>query len=435
MPVEPIVIDTSIVAVGESVELYGNILLVGENEGGTLAINTVKEYTNLADIATDFLISSKVYKAAVMIFNQGVKKLRAVKVAVTAVVGESITAGSAVAFAQSPVKGGTVVIATYTVQYAWTDPPTDPGALKAEVGTSSSKIFINGAGSKSVNYSYYDTVALVNVIKDYEDDIDIIYFCSWTDGAGNGGVSPQDWGITHKIVDWCDTYNWVTILPGRGDELKATQQTDLTQTTFSSKNVMTLAHLDVSTDDDVGAAMVGKMAAVVPWDKMMWKGIKEMDEEEISEFAKSDVTALETAKVNALFFRSGLPRTSDGLTSVGGDYKYIDITRTQYYIEKLIKTVLSDLIQNEIVSYTPAGISQVKSVIQSACEQAVLEGALRVPWTDDADVFQRGYAVEVPDFNDVPAADREDRILKNVFITIWLRGHIQSINMNMEIQL
>jgi len=167
----------------------------------------------------------------------------------------------------------------------------------------------------------------------------------------------------------------------------------------------------------------------------MWKGIKEMDEDNIEEFAKSDITDLETSKVNALFTRAGLPRASDGLTTVGGDYKYIDITRTQYFVEDLIKTMLSNLIQDEIVSYTPAGVAQVKSVIQSACEQCVLEGALRVPWTDDADVFHRGYAVEVPDFNDIPAADREARILKNVFITIWLRGHIQSINMNMEIQL
>jgi len=434
MPVEPIVIDTSIVAVGESVELYGNILLVGEDQGGSLAVNTVKEYTNLTDIATDFLNTSTVYMAAEMIFNQGVKKLRAVKVDVKSISGESINAGSAQSFAHSPVKGDTVVIATYTVQYSWNNPPVDPGANKAEVGTSSSKIFMNGAGAKNVDYDYYDITALDNVIKDYEDDVDIIYFTGWTDGVAPG-VSPQDWGIADETVDFCDTYNWVTVIPGRGDETKATQKTDLTTTTFSSKNVMTLAHLDTSTDDDVGAAMIGKMAAVVPWDKMMWKGIKEMDEDNIEEFAKSDITDLETSKVNALFTRAGLPRASDGLTTVGGDYKYIDITRTQYFVEDLIKTMLSNLIQDEIVSYTPAGVAQVKSVIQSACEQCVLEGALRVPWTDDADVFHRGYAVEVPDFNDIPAADREARILKNVFITIWLRGHIQSINMNMEIQL
>lgn len=438
MPVEPVIIDTTIEAVGEVSPSYGNVLLVGEDEAGGLAVNTVQSYTNIDDVGTDFGASSKVYRAAQMVFAQGVYKLWAVKVDVKSIAAESITAGSAQSFAHSPVKGGTVVCATYTVQYDYNDPPVDPGANKAEVGTEGTKIFLNGAGAKNVDYDYYDLAALEAAIKDYEDDIDLVYFCAFTDGSGNGGAGPQDWGILAEIVDLCDTYTWVTVIPGRGDETKAVQKTDLTcdgEDSYESRNVMLIAHLDTSSDDDVGAAVIGQMSVVVPWDKMMWKAIKGLDEDNISEFPKSDVSDLENTTINALFYRSGFYRCSDGLTSAGGDYKYVDITRTRYWIEKYIKQDLGNLIQDTTLPYDPSGISIVKSTIQHTCDDAVLQGALRVPWTDSGGIFHRGYVVEVPDFNDVSETDRKNRILRNVYVTIYLRGHIQEIRLNLAIQL
>lgn len=437
MPVEPVVIDTTITAVGEVFPSYGNVLIIGENEGGSLAVNTVGEYTNLTDVGTDFGTTSKVYQAAEMIFNQGVSKIWAIKVDVTSVVGESITAGSVQSFANGPVKGGTVAIATYTIEYDYNDPPTDPGANKAEVGTEGTKIFINGTGAKSVDYDYYDLTSLEAVIKDYEDSIDLLYFCAFTDGSGNGGAGPQDWGVLANMVDFCNTYTWVTVIPGRGDEVAATQVTDLTtntETSYESRNVMLVAHLDTSADDDVGAAVIGRMSLVVPWDKMMWKPIKGLDDANITEFSKSEVTTFETNKINALFERSNEWRPSDGLTSLGGtEYKHIDITRTRYWLEKNIKADLGDLIQDTIIPFTNPGIAKVKGTIQHTCEDAVVQGALRVPWTDDAGDFHRGYVVEVPDISDVAAADKTDRILKNVFVTVYLSGHIQEIRLNLAI--
>src|SRR4030067_1131163 len=118
MPVEPVIIDTTIEAVGEVTPSYGNVLLVGEDEAGVLAENVVTEYTNIDDVATDFGAASKVYRAAQMVFNQGVAKLWAVKVDVTSVAVEAIARGAAAPFANSPVKGGTVVIAGVVVSYA-----------------------------------------------------------------------------------------------------------------------------------------------------------------------------------------------------------------------------------------------------------------------------------------------------------------------------
>jgi hypothetical protein len=43
------------------------------------------------------------------------------------------------------------------------------------------------------------------------------------------------------------------------------------------------------------------------------------------------------------------------------------------------------------------------------------------------------YVVEVPDFADVSDADRLGRILRNVFVTVYLRGHIQEIRLNLAI--
>jgi hypothetical protein len=437
MPVDPVTVDTTILVAGEVIPSYGSILLIGENEGGSLTVNNVKKYNSIVDVVTDFLITSKVYKAAANLFAVGVTSFYAVKVLKTSVGSESINAGSAISFANGPVKGGTVVCATYTVQYDFTDPPVDPGANKASVGTEGTKIFLSGSGSKNVAYDWYDITALGNAVRDYERLVDIIYFVHYTQGTGgNGGFSSQDWGPFAKIEDLADTYAWIMPVCGRGDQLATVQATDLkcsTMTSFTSKNVITFAHRNVTTTEDMGAILAAKMALTVPWDKMMWKVMPNLTTANITQFSKSEVTTFETNNENALILKQGLWRISDGLSMAGaGSYKFIDVTRTRYYLEELIMWDLESLIADVPVPFTTEGILTVKSCIEKSCAKMVEMGALKQPFVQNG-VRTNGFSVAMPKYDDISSADKAARILKNIYTTVYLTGRIESITLNLAI--
>jgi len=437
MPVDPVAVDTTILVAGEIVPSYGSILLIGENEGGSLTVNTVKKYNSIVDIVTDFLNTSKVYKAATNLFAMGITSFYAVKVLKTTVASESITAGAANVFAYTPVKGGSVVCATYTIQYDFTDPPVDPGASKASVGTEGGKIFLSGSGSKTVAYDWYDITALGNAVKDYERLVDIIYFVHYTQGTGgNGGFSSQDWGPFAKVEDLADTYAWIMPINGRGDQLAAVQVTDLkcnVQTSFTSKNVITFAHRNTTTTEDMGAILAARMALTVPWDKLMWKVMSNLTSANITQFNKTEVANFEASNENALILKQSLWRISDGLSMAGtGSYKFIDVTRTRYYLEESIMWDLESLIADVPVPFTTEGIQNVKSCIERTCQKMVDMGALKQPFVENG-VRKSGFSVAVPLFSDISGADKAARILKNIYVTVYLTGRIESITLNLAI--
>ena len=201
---------------------------------------------------------------------------------------------------------------------------------------------------------------------------------------------------------------------------------------YSSKNAIGVAHNDNSMD--VAAVVVAKMSQIEPWDKMMWKQIPGVTMS--AYWTSTEVAAFETAKINAIIKKGDYDLLSDGLTLAGGDYKFVDITRTQYYVEDNIISALEDLIRTTAIPYTPAGLNIVKSSIANVCEEAVTVGALIAPYLDaDTQKMKNGYIIEMPVFSSIDAADKTNRQLNNVYVTVWLAGHIQAVTINLEIQL
>lgn len=436
MPVDPITVETTILISGEVQPSYGSILLIGENEGGVLGVNVVTRYTNIADVATDFLNTSKVYKAAVNVFAMGVTYLYAVKVDKASIGAESITAGVLATFAQHPVKGGTVVCATYTAQYVFAI-PTDPGSLKMEIGTEGTQIFLNGTGSKSVAYDYYKIPELEAVIKDYERLVDIIVFCHYTQGTGgNGGFSSQDWGMFAHVVDLADTYAWITPVVGRGDQLAAVQLTDLKcglMTSFTSRNVITLAHRNVTTTECMEGFLAARIALTLPWDKLMWKTFPGLSSDNITQFSKTEVATFEASFENALILKQSTWRMSDGLSMAGtGAYKYLDVTRSRYYLEENIMWDLERLIADVAVPFTESGILTVKGQIEQTLQKAVEQGCLKEPFVEDG-VRKTGYMVVVPNYDDISEVDKAARLLDDIYATVYLTGRIEAITLNLSI--
>lgn len=425
MPVKPVIVDTTIIAVGEKPTAYQNIGIIGQDAGGSAADNDVQELTTLADVATQFGATSDIYYAAQRCFALGVKTVWCVRATVTPVVGESVTEGSEQDLAQPVTCTGRVTPTAGTASFLgfkYDDPLTVPGTDEFVINTKTGKVFFEGASTDTLNYSYVDWQTAINALADYSIRLVIL---------ADSPASEEYYGdLDDLIVMGCDVYGWVTAIMSEGTGTQAEIQTDLIKT--SSKNAILVAHKDVSLD--VAAMVVAKMSQVEPWDKMMWKNIPGLTM--ASYWTATEVGTFETNKCNAIIKKGDFDLLSDGLTSVGATYKYIDITRTQYYLEDNIISGLEDLVKDNAVPYTPSGLQMVKGAIAKVLEEAVNVKALIEPYLDAAtDKMKKGYTIEMPEFSSIAAADKTNRQLNNVYVTVWLAGHIQAITLNLEIQL
>jgi len=422
MPINPIIVDTTITPPLEVKPAWGNVGIVGRDTGGTATDNEVKECFNLGDVETYFGSGTDVYKAAEKVFEQGVLKLFAMRLGKVDVVNEAVSEGTVQVLANKPVLGRPVVSivnsagVSVTPIYVYGTPAAD-----GEINMNTGEIFVAGVGMAAVSYSYVpDWTVIEQKLK--EANINMLVMAMTYGDA-------QFYGEMLKWKSMVNTNNWIATISGNPTYAPATIVTDLAY--YSSRNIVGVAHKDPV--NDVAAAVTGCMATFVPWDKLMWTQIKGIAP--AGYFTTTEVEdVLENGLVNAIIQKLDVNRMSDGLTLAGEPYKYIDITRTRYYMEDLITTQLSTMIATEHVPFTPVGILRVKSAIGSACETGVAVGALREPFYMGG-VLQPSYKIQTPAFEDIPAEDKVNRILRNVLITIWLASHIQSITMNLNIQL
>ena len=423
MPLDPVIIDTTIVAVGAKIPNYGTVLVIGREAGGSAADNIPMELTNLVDVATYFGGTTDIYDAAVEVFAQGVASAYFVRATNTAVAIESIIQGSVDITDFFPVAGAPIpAIAAFTIEYT-TGVPTDPGATKAMLNPLTGQIWVSGAGTQNLAYSYTDWTVLITALEDLNIDLVVLAMSP---------ITYQFYGDWYTMVNsYLDVSRVVGI--GMGGWTGAETVADIADPIkeFTTRHLVAIAHQDDT--QDVAAMVAGVLSGVVPWDKMMWKVIDgvEMD----AYFSKSNVGLFEADNINVIISKADLDRASDGLTrGVSTLYEYVDIVRTQYYLEELIITKLSDLIAGTHIQYTPAGISLVRSMVESACQDAVDVGALRQPYIV-GDKLTKGYDVEVPEYSTITAADKTARILKNVFVTARLPGHIQEIRLNLTLEI
>jgi len=423
MPVDPIIIDTSIQAVGATIPNYGVVLCIGREDGGTAADNVPMLLSNLTDVATYFGNTTDIYKAAQMIFAQGVAEAYFVRAINTVVAVEAVTKGSLQTLVHPKVAGiPAPVIAANTMVYT-NGVPTDPGASKAMLNPITGKIFVNGVGSVNIAYYYTDWAAVITAVKELDVQLCVM------------AMSPisyqfiSDW--TDMLDDYCDTYQVIGCGMGAWTTGLAIAGMTAPIKVFTTKHLVALVHKDAT--HDVGAALAGMLSGVQPWDKMMWKTIE--DVVMASYFTNAEVATIEADYINAVITKFQLDIASNGLTRDTSDaYKYVDLVRTRYYLEGLLKDRLSYLLMNSQVPYTPGGLSLVESSVAEACEVAVGAGALRTPYLVNG-VLYKGYTIQMPLYENITAGDKEDRILRNVYITARLTGHIQEITMNLALQI
>ena len=244
-----------------------------------------------------------------------------------------------------------------------------------------------------------------------DEDIDFLIYADKLLYSGNATQFDA-------IIGRCDTNKWLHMVGASGTV--ATIQIDIAALT-DSQNVVGIA---AKTANDVAAAVVAKYSLKKPWEKLMWMQVAGVT---ISDhYSPSDVDSLEaggavTSPVNVVIYKRETEVVSDGLTTIGGDYKYIDITRTRYWLEALITDRLEGLLMSAEVPFDESGLSQVESKIAEACNELLEDGGIT------------SYVIDVPLLSSISDTDKAARVLDPVNITVNLAGHIQEISITLKL--
>ena len=220
-----------------------------------------------------------------------------------------------------------------------------------------------------------------------------------------------------KLKDFADANNVIfTATNAPGDTVDAITTA---ASALSSGNGFYLAHADSDTTEDVSAAALGVLMTLRPWNTTFWRYINVAVNEY---FAPGDVPTLEAAKVNVITNRvDRVNRISNALT-LSGSPKFIDVTRTKYYAVTAIQDSVASLrLRMAKLPYTPAGLDYVRGAIAQALEGMVRSGALH------------SYTIAMPAFEDIPDADKANRVLQNVNINAALAGDIHTFDLNLTV--
>jgi len=253
-------------------------------------------------------------------------------------------------------------------------------------------------------------------------------FASIHDLAVNGSFSGMCLAGTPSIAamtamkTWADTHNIVftaTNVPVADFHAGiSTVVSDITA--LASRNGVYLACANTTGAGHIAAAALGVLMTLEPWISPYWDALNTTVTKDIT---RDDIVTIEAANGNGIVTITGYPRFSNGKTTLGGDYKYIDITRTQYYAMSRIKNSLIAFRLNMAkIPYTNAGIESVKTAIESPLETMKRAGAISE------------YSIVVPDIDDIAVEDKADRILSGVTVNCTIPGDIFGFAINMNIQ-
>lgn len=225
------------------------------------------------------------------------------------------------------------------------------------------------------------------------------------------------------LKDFADDYNVIftaSNLPN-GDSSASLDSASAIMSAIASRNGFFIYIPEVDDEMDGAAAALGLLMCLEPWASPFMKALSLP----VTKFLVPSLvtTAEDTYKMNTVSKIGTVIRLTNGLTTIGGTDKFIDIPRTQYYAVKLIRAAVLKLrISAKKIPYTEAGLETVKTTIMGAMESLLRVGAISE------------YTVQMPEFESIDASDRAARVLKNVLISCQLAGDIHEFNMSLTME-
>lgn len=188
---------------------------------------------------------------------------------------------------------------------------------------------------------------------------------------------------------------------------------------LESTNGLFIAYKSVGSDD-VACAVLGAIMARRPYYTLTWMSV-DVDVDDY--FSPTDLTSLETGRVNAINRYKDENRLSNGL-SLDADVPFLDTTRTLYYVTDLIQTAVAEgRMAAAQVPYTQKGFEVIRGWITTPLESLVRDNAIR------------GYTVTMPSIDSIATEDRAARKITGISVSVQTISDIQlyEIGLNMEV--
>jgi hypothetical protein len=202
-------------------------------------------------------------------------------------------------------------------------------------------------------------------------------------------------------------------------------QTDIAETaanavTLAASMATDYAAVYAHKDEFLDMAIAGYMAPLTvgsaTWAFKTLNGISTVDQ-----YSSSDKTALTAGNVN--FYENELGRdvTKYGLTTSG---TYLDIVRSQEWLKnRIAENVTLRLFNTGKIPFTNAGFA----IIEGGIAQ-VLEESKRMGITEK-------YVISMPKVADISANDKANRTVNGIKVTVYLQGAVESITINVSLEL
>ena len=97
---------------------------------------------------------------------------------------------------------------------------------------------------------------------------------------------------------------------------------------------------------------------------------------------------------------------------------------------RMTESVYEGLVNSEKIPYTDEGIEIISNKIEVPLKTGQNRGAISPLTFDDNKVQDGGYTITVPRQQDIPLADKQSRVLRDVEFVAWYTGAIESVIIN-----
>lgn len=239
-------------------------------------------------------------------------------------------------------------------------------------------------------------------------------------GVCLAGIGSDKTTLTAKLKTFADAHNVIfTVTNPNGATVS---EITATLAALSSANGFFLAHADSDQAGDVAAAALGLLMSLKPWVSPYWK---EIETDIDTFFTLSQGPVLEAALANFVTdLGDGVTRVSQGLTTqAAGNPKFIDITRTKYYLVAALQNAIASYrMATEKIPYTSAGLKYIEGELKAACENVKNLGAISE------------YTITMPKIEDIPSEDIQNRRLSEVYVWAKLAGELQEFDLNLTLE-
>lgn len=410
---------------------FGIPLILGPN---SLDVDLVKTYTNINEVAEDYLLTDEEYLAANAIFAQNVKvdKVKigkqAAKVAKVVTVDFDINfvALNSIAYKIDGVAQAPVVFDT--------DQATTMAALAAAIqahpniataAVSDTKQLTITAQTPGIPFTISDILVTLGVTQPV---------ATITTTTPNSGLvddllaiieADDDWyGLivtsrnateVEAVADFIETQKKIFFTCSNDPDILDPLSTTDIASVLNLKNLMRTAVIyNAEPDDFADAAWMGRC---FPYDPgSITFALKELVGILTDKLTTTEKEAALAKSCNVYLEKGGRGITTDGTMASG---EYIDIVRDIDWLQSRIQEdIFFQLVSVNKVPFTDAGVTLIESVLRAVLRQAQQVNVL----TTDPD-----FIITVPKVKDVPLLDKQNRHLPDVKFQAVLASAIHRV--------